>query len=146
MRPDKTSKRSQEKAHRRKARRGPKSACVVYGLYDANGCLRYIGQTRQLLSRRMQWFDKQIRRSIAAGKRLSPVEAWINRCNRANVSISIAAIDAHATWDVSEIIHIDRARQKDINLLNILRGGNDTIDDLKRSERNAQELRKRSCA
>lgn len=35
-------------------------------------------------------------------------------------------IDAQATWDVSEIIYIDRARQSGANLLNVLRGGNDS--------------------
>lgn len=56
-----------------------------------------------------------------------PVEKWLYENN---FNVQILSIDKNATWDVSEIIYIDRARQHGVNLLNVLRGGRDTPHDL----------------
>jgi hypothetical protein len=58
---------------------------------------------------------------------LSPVHKWL-LSKRFNVEIR--EIDRKATWNVSEIIYIDRARRAGANLLNVLRGGLDTFNDL----------------
>lgn len=115
-------------------RRAPKLACVVYGLYDCEGSLRYIGQTRQLLSERLRWFYKQVRRSRDREIHLTPVEIWVEECAMHEIPIRIDAIDPDATWDISEIIHIDRAKQAGVKLLNVLRGGNDSVDNMRRSK------------
>jgi len=71
---------------------------------------------------------QKIRKTLRTGGKLSPVESWIN----SGVEFSIRAIDENATWDVSEIIYIDRARRAGFDLLNVLRGGTDSLHDLAR--------------
>jgi hypothetical protein len=120
-------RRRDRKLHRSFLRKQPRKFCVVYGLYDMEGRLRYIGQTRQLLSERLRWFWKQIARRRDQGRKLTPVERWLDECSYFQMPVEIRAIDENATWDVSEIIYIDRARQRGEDLLNILRGGQDTL-------------------
>lgn len=134
MKRDPNSKRTQRKFVKRLARRrSTRRCCVVYGLYDSSNRLRYIGQTRQILPDRLSWLFKTIHRKISASQSLTPVEDWARICEAIGESILISPIDVNATWDISEIIHIDRARQRGENLLNILRGGQDTTRDLARS-------------
>lgn len=124
-----SSKSTQRKLHKQKMRRPEnKRLCNIYGLYDETGALRYIGQTQLLLEDRKKWFFRAIRRRITEGRSLSPLENWIN----GGGAFEIRSIDANATWDVSEIIYIDRARQGGANLLNVLRGGQDTLHDVSR--------------
>lgn len=121
------SKTKQRKLRKRLARkRSTSNCCIVYGLYDSEDRLRYIGQTRLILEDRLKWLFKTIRKKVALDQSMSPVEAWAAEGRL----IFIKPIDENATWDVSEIIHIDRARQRGENLLNILRGGQDTPHDL----------------
>jgi len=105
---------------------------LVYGLYDFEGKLRYIGQTRQTLSERMRWFWRQIGQARGGGRKLTPVEAWLDECLLIGFPVEIKLINGNGTWNISEVIEIDRARSGGANLLNILRGGSDTIDDFRR--------------
>lgn len=114
----------------RRKKRVRKSFCVVYGLYDHKDELRYIGQTRMILSDRFAYFYKTIDRKIRAGIRLSPVEKWIDEAAFFGMEINIKPIDENATWDVSEIIYIDRHRIAGANLLNVTRGGCDIPQNL----------------
>lgn len=97
--------------------------CTVYGLYDVSGNLRYIGQTHCSLYKRLRNFRKGISARHYTGRRLSPVELWISDCDTREDPITIRAIDCNATWDVSEIIYIERARAAGVDLYNVLPGG-----------------------
>jgi hypothetical protein len=57
---------------------------------------------------------------------MSPIDKWIAEGN----DFEIKMIDSSATWDVSEIIYIDRFRQAGSVLLNVVRGGRDTHHDI----------------
>lgn len=132
--PDKKCLSWNRERRRRKARikRRDKKLCTIYGLYDSSGTLRYIGQTRNILRDRAKHFQKSIERAIRTGNRLSRVELWIKNCYENGKKIEIRPIDENATWDISEIIYIDRARNSGADLLNVLRGGNDTLHALHR--------------
>lgn len=106
-----------------------KKLCIVYGLYDSDDRLRYIGQTRSSIERRKKWFYIGIKQLLRMGKLLSPIDKWIHAGN----PFTIKEIDDAATWDVSEIIYIDRYRQAGAQLLNVLRGGTDSNIDVARA-------------
>lgn len=114
---------------RRKEKRRNRKFCTVYGLYDANGELRYIGQTRyKKFHRRRNWLYCNLAIAIRQDRRLTPVLKWLFECNKVGYyPVEIRAIDKQAVWDVSEIIYIERARSGGANLLNVLRGGNDKL-------------------
>ncbi len=115
-------------------RRMKRQKCTVYGLYDGSGQLQYIGQTRIKLNKRLKWYRTQINRYHRNGWKLTPVLAWISDCRYREDPVVIKAIDTNATWDVSEIIYIERARQAGCQLLNVLRGGSDTPYDFIREK------------
>lgn len=101
-----------------------KAMCIVYGLTDNDGIVRYIGQTRNDLETRLN-FHK--RNAFTGGT--SPCAKWIAE-NKAD--IRIVALDTNATWNVSEILWIDRYRREGHHLWNVTRGGDDTIADVRR--------------
>jgi hypothetical protein len=101
-------------------------ACYIYGLYDETG-LRYIGQTRNDIKKRFDYHKKSA--NIPGPNRSAALSIWLRGGER-----WIMMIDHEATWDISEIIWIDRHRNRGANLLNVLRGGNDTIHDLRREK------------
>lgn len=121
-----------KKAWRKKRRTMPKSFCQIYGLCDADGKVRYIGQTRLLLPERLKWYYKQIDRKIGRHQRLSPVESWIDNLRLFEIQPTIVLIDNNATWDISEILYIERFRNSGHDLLNATRGGNDDIGNIAR--------------
>lgn len=102
----------------RKSRgRYDRKLCFVYGLIDGFGKVRYIGQTRTSLTKRLE------RHFADADSGNSPVCRWI----RTTPGIQIFMIDSNATWDVSEILWIDRYKRDGHDLLNVVRGGGDTV-------------------
>jgi|688.fasta_scaffold741823_2 hypothetical protein len=107
---------------RRRARRiangthRTKSWCRVYGLFDADGVCYYVGQTRLELKDRMRWHRKSKTR---------PVSLWLQAEHEAGRRVFIELIEEPATWDVTEIIWIERMRQLEQPLLNRTRGGRD---------------------
>lgn len=109
--------------------RGNRRSCIVYGLYDVNNNLRYIGQTRLTIEGRKKWFYIGLKKAIKRGERLSRVDRWIQAGNQFDIRV----IEENATWDVSEIIHIDRFKRAGVQLLNVVRGGNDCIHGLRDS-------------
>lgn len=110
-------------SRKKRARHGyDKRKCFVYGLIDGYGAIRYIGQTRSDLQRRLALHLKDCRKSD------SPVNVWL----RGALDVNIFMIDSNATWDVSEILYIDRYRREGHELTNVLRGGSDTLDAVKR--------------
>ena len=99
-------------------------ACYIYGLCDETG-VRYIGQTRNTIEDRFKYHKKS---ALPTSQNCaSDLSVWIRGGDR-----WITMIDEEATWDVSEIIWIERYRQKGSKLLNVLRGGCDTMHDLRR--------------
>jgi hypothetical protein len=107
-----------------------KKFCFVYGLTDYTGRVFYIGQTRTILADRLAWHFKDARNPK------TPVHKYIN----STMGVEIFLIDSNATWDVSEIIWIDRYRQNGHELLNVLRGVSDTIHAVKRESTKLRRL------
>lgn len=66
---------------RNRVQRRNGNRCTVYGLYDGQGRLRYIGQTRSTIEKRKKWFYKGIKQSLSRGSNLSPVDRWIHAGN-----------------------------------------------------------------
>ena len=106
----------------RKKRIGCGERCTLYGLAGPDGIIRYIGQTQNDPKTRLSWHRRSAKRSN------SPVYDWL----RNEPDVSIVVLNDNATWDVSEIIEIARRRANDAPLLNVTRGGRDTLDDCKR--------------
>ena len=73
-------------------------ACHVYGISDETG-IRYIGQTRSTLELRFSYHKKSAMQNGDLGW-------WLM-----NTECKIIMIDEHATWDVSEIIWIERYKR-----------------------------------
>lgn len=107
---------------RKKRGRYDRKLCFVYGLLDATGQIRYVGQTRTSLAKRLE------RHFTDALKANSPVCKWLRQTR----DVQIFMIDSNATWDVSEILWIDRYRRDGHDLLNVVRGGTDTVHAVKR--------------
>lgn len=114
-----------KKKRRFKKRKSDKKLCSVYGLADSEGVVRYIGQTQITLERRYKFHIKD-----ALEKPERKLGAWLLAERR-----QIVLLDGNATWDVSEIIAIDRARQAGADLFNQLRGGTDTIHAVRRENK-----------
>lgn len=57
---------------------------------------------------------------------------WLAGEIMAKRPVSISEVDSNATWNVSEILWIERYRQLGIDLLNVTRGGPDTVSDMRR--------------
>lgn len=111
-------------AKRKAKRNAKKQGCVVYGLYDGGGNLRYIGQTRTSIERRFFFHMK-----TASEHPNYALSRWLLEEPQ-----EIHVIDHNATWDVSEIIYIERARVAGDKLLNKMRGGGDSAGALKREK------------
>lgn len=111
-----------------------RTECKVYGLYDPETFdLRYIGQTRLgKVSRRLHFHQRNARLAANAGKRLSPVEGWIYALAETGKEPVVRVFNKNATWDVTEILMIADAKARGAKLLNVLRGGGDTYNDLVR--------------
>lgn len=120
----KAKKRWQKKLRKaRKPAKPDRKFCRVYGLMDYTGKIRYIGQTRCTLESRLKLHFEE------ASKNPKPALAqWLN----GTYNVEIVMIDDNATWDVSEILWIDRYKRDGADLLNVLRGGGDTLHAVKR--------------
>lgn len=108
----------------RKKRKGTydRKTCLIYGLAADDGRIRYVGQTRMTLKRRLAYHFKNCHKSNSA----------VNRWLRGAKGVEIALLDDNGTWDVSEILWIDRLRSQGVDLLNQTRGGTDTIHSVRR--------------
>ena len=116
MKRDPNSNNTKRNKFHSKLRRRGKSACVVYALTDVDGNVRYVGQTRLWPPDRLKWHK---RKACPTG---SPVQRWILE-NEAKIIV----IDHLATWDISEVIWIERHRANGANLLNVMAGGNGSV-------------------
>ncbi len=110
--PVKKSKGIKPKVARKKT-----SGTTVYGLYDAQGNLRYIGQTRSSLTKRLAQHYSD------SSKGLYPVHWWIAGVLQRGETVDIRVIKAKAIWDVDEVVQIDKAIKAGSQLLNQTRGG-----------------------
>lgn len=118
------SKRTRNKQFRKRYGRGraQKQICIVYALSDELGDIRYVGQTRCQPERRFKFHMRDARLSPER-----PLSRWLLEEPR-----QITVLDDNATWDVSEIIWIDRLRSAGLDLFNQLRGGTDSMHALQR--------------
>lgn len=94
----------------------PKSWCRVYAVHNHEGRTVYIGQTRLEIAGRMRWHRK------AKDTRLA---RWMRDEKSAGREYRVVVLEENGTWDVSEIIWIERARVSGEPLLNMTRGGKD---------------------
>jgi GIY-YIG catalytic domain len=106
---------------RRRRKKVLRQHCSVYGLAAQDGRIRYIGQTRLDLDRRLRSHFKY------ANTHSTKLAKWIN----GSLGVHIVLIDDNATWNVSEILWIDHYRRNGADLVNVLRGGSDSVHALK---------------
>lgn len=103
-----------------------KKACIVYGIWDCGGQLRYIGQTQQALETRMKYHKK------SAFQTPGYFGEWLAGELKAKRKVEIGVLDDNATWNVSEILWIERKRNEGCDLLNVTRGGEDQFSHCQR--------------
>jgi hypothetical protein len=95
-----------------------KNRCKVYVLREAPGMpIRYVGQTRQTLAKRLNGHMKELRKRQECGLWLSKAQKWIATLPTPPI---IELIDAKGIWDISEAVWIDRLRTRGEPLLNVL--------------------------
>jgi len=90
---------------------------MVYGLHAADSVVMYVGQTRCTLAFRLQWHLKN------AATKNARVFVWMRERMALGEEIGIIMIEPNGVWDISEVIWIDRLRQKGVALTNMTAGG-----------------------
>jgi hypothetical protein len=125
--------RARKKARRRAEREiGSQSLlCTVYAICDEAGNIRYIGQTRTRVVHRMKYHRKE---GSTAG-------LWMKAEAEAGRAVTAKIITEIGTWNVSEVIWIERARAAGCNLLNKTRGGDESYLDAKREAVDESQFR-----
>lgn len=109
--------RRRKRAQRRAAGQlKPKTWCRVYAIRSQEGRTVYIGQTRLDIEGRLRWHRKT---------KDSRICQWMKAEKAAGRSFNVVVLEENGTWDVSEIIWIERARAASEPLLNQTRGGRD---------------------
>ncbi len=91
--------------------------CMVYGLHAGDGIIRYIGQTQSHPDDRLRFHRKHSRQDG------TPVQRWVFEHGEL---IEMTVFCEAGTWDITEIIMIDRFTRSGGELLNQTRGGEDT--------------------
>jgi hypothetical protein len=115
------SRRGRLKQHKRARRGKPRNWCCVYVLREAPAApVRYVRQTRCLLSERLKLHLKSPLRRKQAGRRLTPVEVWIAGLMLKGCEPVIEMLAPDAVWDVTEIVLMDRLRREGHPLLNVV--------------------------
>lgn len=93
--------------------------CVVYGICDLEGNVRYIGQTRSALKVRLKFHFKK-----PSGR----IGQWLAAETLAGRKASVAqmrVLEPSGQWDVDEVLWIERGKALGWRLLNQTRGGRD---------------------
>ena len=108
------------------AKRKQKGKCLVYGIWDENDNLRYIGQTQSTLEKRMKYHKR------SAFMYDGYFGEWLRTELKAKRKVEIGVLDDNATWDVSEVLWIERKRIEGCDLFNVTRGGADTLANCER--------------
>lgn len=107
---------------RRFKKKKDKSRCTVYGIWDGRDMLRYVGQTRLELEARFASHKKH-----AFSQSPGYFGDWLAGELKAKRNVTIRALDDNATWNVSEVLWIERMKQEGHPLLNVTRGGSDSL-------------------
>jgi hypothetical protein len=125
--------RARKKARRRaEGEIGSQSLlCTVYAICDEAGNIRYIGQTRSRVANRIKYHHKE---GSTAG-------LWMKAEAEGGRAVSVKIITKAGTWNVSEVIWIERARAGGCNLLNKTRGGDESYLDAKREALDERQFR-----
>ena len=89
--------------------------CIVYGLHAGDGLIRYVGQTKWTLKRRLQQHV-----SAARDGGDWPVCRWIRKHE---LRVFAVVLVADAVWNTTEIQQIARYRAEGFPLLNATAGG-----------------------
>lgn len=105
----------------RKTKTGGKSSrCSVYALVDPrDGQIRYVGQTRSTLRRRMINHIRAVKRCEQREERMSPCQSWISYCLSLGIKPEIKMLQKRAQWDASEAAWIERLSSQGSRLLNV---------------------------
>lgn len=101
-----------------------RTTCTVYAICDQDGQIRYIGQTRTSVDVRIKYHLKKN----------TPISRWMHNEMQAERNVIVETITDEGTWNVSEILWIERAKAIGHQLLNKTRGGEDTPFDMQREE------------
>jgi hypothetical protein len=120
MKATKGSNKDLKRRERRHRKLLTKTGCTVYGLRaKSDGVTMYVGQTRCLLAKRFRFHL----RKISTGK--TRLYQWWRWRLQDGDAIEIFSLDDNATWDVSEVIWIERLKAAGNPLTNMTRGGRD---------------------
>lgn len=96
--------------------------CIAYGLItDVDDNIRYVGQTTQDISARVQQHIK------CANKETTYKANWLNNRLSRGLDIKVVLLDEDAVWDVTETAWIKRLREGGCKLTNATDGGEGTI-------------------
>lgn len=96
--------------------------CYVY-VVIADGEIRYCGQTRVFnVVEKSKWIIRGARKNPT-----TPFHNWILDRQAKGLPWDVQIVDRHGQWDVSEILWIQKLRDEGHRLLNVLRGGKDSI-------------------
>lgn len=106
--------------------------CFVYGLYDTEDNLKYIGQTKKNPELRLHNHYGELKRRLKKNLKLPQVQYWLHLLAKENKFATLRILSSVATWNVTEVLLIERYTKAGVELLNVLRGGADTPDDLVR--------------
>ena len=103
---------------------------VIYGLYDFDGKLRYIGKANDA-GQRLKSHMRDCRR------RNTPLYAWIRKHGRPEIRVlEVCSED----WREAEKRHIRKALEEGVKLLNLAEGGDEPFCSLDVRRRNAREV------
>ncbi len=112
-----------ERKRRQEFRRAlGKLGCLIYVVTDENDNIRYCGQTRCQPDKKVGWLLKGAQKNPN-----TPFHRWLLAQESAKLKWRVQVVDHDGRWDVSEILWIERLRNAGHPILNVLRGGNDSI-------------------
>jgi|LakMenE01Jun11ns_1017448.scaffolds.fasta_scaffold9414489_2 hypothetical protein len=116
--------------------RDVKNFCEIYGIYDSQGCLRYIGKANNAAKR----FQQHLRET----RRQTPFYNWVRKCVRLGEMpvCKVLEVCPVEDWERCEKEHIFQARLRGENLLNLADGGDCPKTNTEQLRANATRLNK----
>jgi len=103
---------------------------AIYGLYDKDGQLRYIGKANDPLRRLSSHMRDSKRRD-------TPLYRWIRKHGQPEIRI---LIEASTDWRADEIRLIHEARSRGERLLNLAAGGDEPLCSAETRSKNGHKL------
>ena len=89
---------------------------TIYGLYDHNSQLRYVGKTNNP--------KKRLSNHASPGRQnIAPVAKWARSMRKRGFQIIMKTLEVTENWETAERKWIKHYRKNGINLLNVSEGG-----------------------